>query len=314
MESGDENDMPSVNFAEKQTTSGTDNKEDDMFEKSLDDALCVFKSGGANTDLLADNEAQILFYVDLDNEEIITKQKYAEEHKGDDGDGEGAIDEKPHPMLLNQYPICKNHSLFLLFAEQSFPQVVSDELILLLLQLFKVANKPTLRLGYNSMGADCIINNLHFHVLETDLLFGEGAEQFPIESADKSLFFTSTLKHKDEEEINMYNCGVRFGEVVGWPMKTLLISPNIESDETSLEDAQEALAHTAGVVLNYLIDQNIPHNILVADEGMTLYIIPRKFDMLIEGVQFFTSFESLCGYVKFKTENAFNESNLETIS
>ena len=115
--------------------------------------------------------------------------------------------------------------------------MVSDELILLLLQLFKVSNKPTLRLGYNSMGADCIINNLHFHVLETDLLFGQGAEQFPVEAADKNLFFTSTLKHIDEGEINMYNCGVRFGEVVGWPVRTLLISPNIESDETSLEDA-----------------------------------------------------------------------------
>jgi len=54
-----------------------------------------------------------------------------------------------------------------------------------------------------------------------------------------------------------------------------------------------------------LIDQNIPHNILVADEGMTLYIIPRKFDMLIENVQFFTSFESLCGFVKCKSSDAY---------
>jgi hypothetical protein len=38
---------------------------------------------------------------------------------------------------------------------------------------------------------------------------------------------------------------------------------------------------------------------------MTLYIIPRKFDMLIEGVQFFTSFESLCGMIKFKNEQAY---------
>lgn len=38
---------------------------------------------------------------------------------------------------------------------------------------------------------------------------------------------------------------------------------------------------------------------------MTFYIIPRKFDMLIEGVQFFTSFESLCGMIKFKTEAAY---------
>jgi hypothetical protein len=58
-------------------------------------------------------------------------------------------------------------------------------------------------------------------------------------------------------------------------------------------------------VLNYLIGQNIPHNILIADEGMTIYIIPRKFDMLIENVQFFTSFETLCGFVKFKSESAF---------
>jgi hypothetical protein len=38
-----------------------------------------------------------------------------------------------HPILLNQYPICPNHSLFLLFAEEGLPQVLSDELLLLLL-------------------------------------------------------------------------------------------------------------------------------------------------------------------------------------
>jgi len=103
--------------------------------------------------------------------------------------------------------------------------------------MFKITNKPSVRLGYNSMGADCIINNLHFHVIETDKLFSPDVEQFPIETADKSLFFTTTLKHKDEGEINMYNCGVRFGETVGWPVRAFLISPNIDSDETSLEDA-----------------------------------------------------------------------------
>ena len=115
--------------------------------------------------------------------------------------------------------------------------MLSDELVLLLLQLFKVSNKPSLRIGYNSMGADCIINNLHFHVLDCENLLGEGMEAFPIEMADKAAFFKTSLKHKSPDEINMYNCGVRFGEVVGWPMQALLISPEIESDETSLEDA-----------------------------------------------------------------------------
>jgi hypothetical protein len=52
----------------------------------------------------------------------------------------------------------------------------------------------------------------------------------------------------------MYNCGVRFGEVLNFPLKALLISPDIVSDDTSLEDAQEALAHACGVVINHMID------------------------------------------------------------
>lgn len=119
----------------------------------------------------------------------------------------------------------------------------------------------------------------------------------------------------------MYNCAVRFGELgEDWPLKVLVLSPDIDADQNqdgqpaaTLEDAQEALAHTAGIVLNYLIDMNIPHNILIADEGMTLYIIPRKFDLLIENVQFFTSFETLCGFIKFKTQAAFQTASYPDI-
>jgi len=45
-----------------------------------------------------------------------------------------------------------------------------------------------------------------------------------------------------------------------------------------------------------------------------MYIIPRQFDMLIENVQFFTSFESLCGFVKFKTEQAYQDSTWAEVS
>lgn len=82
----------------------------------------------------------------------------------------------------------------------------------------------------------------------------------------------------------------------------------------SLEDAQESLAHATGVVLNHLIDANIPHNLLIADEGMTVYVIPRKFDMLTEGIQFFTSFESLCGMIKFQSEQAYKSASASNIA
>ena len=108
------------------------------------------------------------------------------------------------------------------------------------------------------MGADCVANNLHFHLLYADQMFqngeGNGEECFPIELARKKLFFITSLQHKKKEEIHMYNCAVRFGELEDdWPLKTLVLSPEV-NEETQQEDAQEALAHTAGIVLNYLID------------------------------------------------------------
>lgn len=44
---------------------------------------------------------------------------------------------------------------------------------------------------------------------------------------------------------------------------------------------------------------------------MTMYIIPRKFDLLIDNVNFFTSFESLCGFVKCKLEQSYRNLKYE---
>jgi len=172
--SGDQ--VPKVEFG-----GGGQDDSKDPFEDSLEDALCVFKSGagaGKDTDILKENEAQLLFYVDLDNETVIDKSDAANKEKGEGGEAdEEDVDEdeeivnSKHPVLLNQYPICEGHSLFLLFAQEGLPQVLSDELLLLLLQIFKISGSPSLRVGYNSMGADCIANNLHFHVLYADKLF-----------------------------------------------------------------------------------------------------------------------------------------------
>ena len=50
---------------------------------------------------------------------------------------------------------------------------------------------------------------------------------------------------------------------------------------------------------------------MIADEGMTIYIIPRKFDLLIENINFFTSFETLCGFIKCKVESGFKSMKYE---
>ena len=62
-----------------------------------------------------------MFYIDLENEQIIDKAGNANMNKeNQDEENKNFEDEEisgtNHPVLLNQYPICINHSLFLLFA------------------------------------------------------------------------------------------------------------------------------------------------------------------------------------------------------
>ena len=67
VDEGDSNDVPKVFFSQSNGQAengageeGTTQQQpgsDDLFEEALEDALCVFKSGGANTDLLKENAA-----------------------------------------------------------------------------------------------------------------------------------------------------------------------------------------------------------------------------------------------------------------
>ena len=64
--------MPGVEFGAG-GTGFADNS--DPFENELDDALNVFKSGGENNDIIKNNEKLVMFYVDLDEECFIERDK-----------------------------------------------------------------------------------------------------------------------------------------------------------------------------------------------------------------------------------------------
>jgi hypothetical protein len=67
--------MPQVEFGANgggPSTGFADNS--DPFEEDLDDALCVFKAGDGNQDILEKNQNFIMFYLDLENELIVNKR------------------------------------------------------------------------------------------------------------------------------------------------------------------------------------------------------------------------------------------------
>lgn len=281
----------------------------------LDDDLNVFKNDGTDSDLIQANKDKILFYVDLENEEIVDNDKRAAE-KEEGTNLEQEVDGTTHPVLINQFPLGKEHAILLLFAEEGLPQILSDEILELLFQIFRLSPNKHMRIGYNSMGAECWINNLHFHLLSTHLVFSEveGVTRFPIEDSPIKKILDSTLQHKSEDEINMYSIGIEFYITEEWPVKTFVIKPLKKETEENKEgentlgdtaDPTASVAHAVGVLLNILIDKNIPHNLLIAEQGETVYVLPRKFDLLINAANFSTEFNDLCGLVKCKDEKTF---------
>lgn len=62
-----------------------------------------------------------------------------------------------------------------------------------------------------------------------------------------------------------------------------------------------------------MIDQRIPHNLLIAEDGMTIYVIPRKHDMLIDKIEFLSSFETVCGFVKFTKEAGYQGCSMDSV-
>jgi len=78
-------------------------------------------------------------------------------------------------------------------------------------QIFDIANNnPTLRLGYDSLGAGCIINHLHFEMLFLDDL---GISSLPIEAATTTPLFSTNYENLDPNEISLvisFYCFIKY--------------------------------------------------------------------------------------------------------
>jgi hypothetical protein len=104
-------------------------------------------------------------------------------------------------ITFNYFPICKTHTNLTVCFEQDYAQLLSQEFILQALQIFDISNKnPSLRLGYDSLGAGCIINQLHFEMLFLDEI---NVQQLPIEKSSSTPIFSTNFELLDLNDISM---------------------------------------------------------------------------------------------------------------
>lgn len=249
---------------------------------------------------------ETLFYVNLDEETVITKEdndKWEEEHLFDEEQLEHEISEtENHPIIANVSQVCPNHCVLPLFPQEELPQTIGQDIIMLMLQVFKISNSSTLRVGYNSLGAFSSVNHLHFQLLYANDIFTNTAK-FPIEESPRKELHRTTLQNP-KEKINIYSVGVIIEELVNYPVRGIVLRPIEEKAE--LGDVYSSLSFVAGTITNYLLENAIPHNIVFADVGMTIYIIPRKHEDEHKWKSMKSAWLELAGLIICRDEEAYN--------
>jgi hypothetical protein len=75
---------------------------------------------------------------------------------------------------------------------------------------------------------------------------------------------------------------------------------------------QNSISHLVNLILTKLIDKEIPHNIVITNQGRTFYLIPRKFEN--KKHKFNTCWNDLAGLITCKEESVYDNISEEEIN
>jgi len=100
-------------------------------------------------------------------------------------------------IAINNFPISISHTNLILNYDKCFSQLLSNELITQALEIFNLTKNNSLKLGFDSLGAGCFINHLHFECIWIeDFNFNRLA----IEDAFVNKLFDTNLIYQVKEE------------------------------------------------------------------------------------------------------------------
>ncbi len=165
----------------------------------------------------------------------------------------------PTVVLINVSPIEYGHVLLCPRVLERLPQRVSPETLLPPLLMAAESRNPYFRVGYNSLGAYATINHLHFQAYYL-------MEAFPIERAPTRRLPARVYPTKRHRH------GIKVSETTGYPVRCVCFERG---------DGFESLAQMVGVACQRLQETNVPFNLLIADHGARVFLIPQKFSQRI---------------------------------
>ena len=268
-------------------------------------------------------EQEKLLVLDLDNQEIIENE--ADEENEEKEILEEGINSKTDLITLSYFPLCVSHCNITLCYEQDLPQVLSSELLIQFLQIFQIEKNNSLICGYDSLGAGCVINHLHFEFLMLDDFSAHEMATLPIDKAKSFPLMETRLKHKEEEEISLFD-GTSLimlskikEPIFGWKIEYISEKNEEHPQQEHLDILmmsntslyQNSISHVVNVIMTKLIDGEIPHNLIIRNMGKVVYLFPRQFEKKEHEIN--SCWNDIAGFVTCKNENVYQNINEEKI-
>ncbi|KAF3533623.1 hypothetical protein DY000_02038510 [Brassica cretica] len=206
----------------------------------------------------------------------------------------------PSVVAINVSPIEYGHVLLIPRVLDCLPQRIDHKSLLLALHMASEAANPYFRLGYNSLGAFATINHLHFQAyylampfplekapskkLTTtasgvkisellsypvrSLLFEGGSSMQDLSDTAYYLAMPFPLEKAPSKKLTTTASGVKISELLSYPVRSLLFEGG-----SSMQDLSDTVSH-ACVCLQ---SNNIPFNILIADCGRQIFLMPQCY-------------------------------------
>lgn len=105
----------------------------------------------------------------------------------------------------------------------------------------------------------------------------------------------------------MFNVGIILEELVDYPVHCIILKP-VQRD-VDISEITEALGNVAGMILSHLIEQDVPHSLMISDEGAAIYIFLRKRQ--VEKTETLVGFLELSGALKIINEEFYRGASSE---
>jgi len=173
-----------------------------------------------------------------------------------DADGESTFHEmapvtrSTNVVLINVSPIEYGHLLLVPRIFDCLPQRIEAKSLLLAMQFAIEVDNPYFRVAYNSLGAFATINHLHFQAYYL-------SAPFPIEMAP--------IQHVVSRKRRFPFTICR---LLSYPVRVLVYE---------LRNSLEKMAQAIAAACQILEAQNVAFNLLIADRGARVFLIPQCF-------------------------------------